>query len=66
MIEFTTQPGIDRAGSQNPTIAELIAAVEEFADSDAEVSATLRHLAATGQVRFAGGTDPSRQPDPTQ
>ncbi len=54
MSVFTTHPGIDWTDQGNPTLVELIAAVEAFAQNDAEVTATLRHMAETGQVRFLG------------
>ena len=33
----------------------------EFAENDAEIIATLRHMAAAGQVRFAGNSPTSPQ-----
>jgi len=34
------------------TLLDLVAAVDEFAESDAEGVATLRHMFETGQVHF--------------
>ncbi len=51
-----TQRDIDDAPTMNDaerlTLLDLVAAVEECADSDAEVMATLRHMIETDHVRF--------------
>lgn len=42
MSVFTTHPGIDWTDHKKTTLVELIAAVEEVAENDVEVRATLR------------------------
>ena len=38
------------------TLLDLIAAVEEFAEEDAEVMATLQYMAETGHVKLEVGS----------
>jgi hypothetical protein len=38
------------------TFLDLVATVEEFAENDAEVLATLRHMFENGHVRFDRGS----------
>ena len=38
------------------TLLDLVAAVEEFAEDDAEVMATLRYMAETGHVKLEVGS----------
>ena len=47
-------------GTQAPhlTVLDLVAAVQEFAESDAEVTATLRYMAQTGQLKLEVGSAP--------
>lgn len=50
------RPSLDTPYAMNAedclTLLDLIAAVDEFAESDAEVLATLRHMFETGHVHF--------------
>jgi hypothetical protein len=54
MLAFA--PGVQRRPTMAPrvTLREVIAAVSEFAHSDAEVIATVTHLVNTGRVRLRG------------
>ena len=45
---------MSRAGKR--THLDLVAAVDEFAENDAEFLATLRHMIDTGSVRLGQGT----------
>jgi len=47
-------PTVPVAETRTLTLLDLVTAVAEFAENDAEVVATIQHLVASGQVHLVG------------
>ena len=56
MARHETAAAAEIDAQERPTFLDLVVTVEEFAQNDAEVLATLRHMFENGPVRFDRGS----------